>query len=105
MPMRLAKKAAAGTRSVQTQLIYNVDRFREHMKKVVDLGLHKQVYILAGVGSFKSSRMASFMATQVAGMDVPRSPDSSLLLSSDWVETRIWRVEDGQLLYVEKSTC
>ncbi len=25
------------------------------------------------------------------------SPDSSLLLSSDWVETRIWRVEDGQL--------
>jgi WD40 repeat protein len=33
------------------------------------------------------------------------SPDSSLLMSSDWVETRIWRVEDGQLLYVGKSTC
>ena len=33
------------------------------------------------------------------------SPDSSLLLSSDWVETRIWRVEDGQLMYVGKSTC
>jgi WD40 repeat protein len=33
------------------------------------------------------------------------SPDSSLLLSSDWVETRIWRVEDGQLLYVGKSSC
>ena len=28
------------------------------------------------------------------------SPDSSLLLTSDWVETRIWRVEDGQLLYI-----
>jgi methylenetetrahydrofolate reductase (NADPH) len=71
-PMRLAKKAAAGARFVQTQLIYNVDRFREYMKKVVDLGLHEQVYILAGVGPFKSSRMASFMATQVAGMDVPQ---------------------------------
>jgi WD40 repeat protein len=33
------------------------------------------------------------------------SPDSSLLLSSDWVETRIWRVEDGQLLYVGRSSC
>jgi WD40 repeat protein len=33
------------------------------------------------------------------------SPDSSLLLSSDWIETRIWRVEDGQLLYIGKSSC
>jgi WD40 repeat protein len=33
------------------------------------------------------------------------SPDSSLLLSSDWNETRIWRVEDGQLLYIGKSSC
>jgi WD40 repeat protein len=33
------------------------------------------------------------------------SPDSSLLLSSDWVETRIYRVEDGQLMYVGKSAC
>jgi len=33
------------------------------------------------------------------------SPDGSLLLSSDWIETRIWRVEDGQLLYIGKSAC
>jgi WD40 repeat protein len=33
------------------------------------------------------------------------SPDGSLLLSSDWVETRIWRVEDGQLLYIGKNSC
>ena len=33
------------------------------------------------------------------------SPDSSLLLSSDWNETRIYRVEDGQLMYVGKSAC
>jgi methylenetetrahydrofolate reductase (NADPH) len=72
-PMRLAKKVAAGARFVQTQLIYNVDRFREYMQQVGDLGLHEQVYILAGVGPFKSSRMASYMATQVAGMDVPQA--------------------------------
>jgi WD40 repeat protein len=33
------------------------------------------------------------------------SPDSSLLLSSDSVETRIWQVEVGQLLYIGKSAC
>jgi WD40 repeat protein len=32
------------------------------------------------------------------------SPDSSLLLSSDWVETRIWQVEDGQLMYIGRSS-
>lgn len=43
------------------------------MTKVVDLGLHEKVYILAGVGPFKSARMAGFMANNVAGMDVPQT--------------------------------
>jgi methylenetetrahydrofolate reductase (NADPH) len=72
-PYRLAKKVAAGARFVQTQLIYNVDRFRSYMSRVYELGLHEKVYILAGVGPFKSVRQASFMATKVAGMDVPQS--------------------------------
>ena len=70
-PMRLAKKVAAGARFIQTQLIYNVDRFRDYMTQVRDLGLHDQVYILAGVGPFKSARQAAFISTQVAGMEVP----------------------------------
>jgi methylenetetrahydrofolate reductase (NADPH) len=69
--MRLAKKVAAGARFVQTQLIYNVDRFRIFMTQVVDLGLHERVHIMAGVGPFKSARQATFMATRVAGMEVP----------------------------------
>ncbi|MBI5033556.1 MAG: methylenetetrahydrofolate reductase [Chloroflexi bacterium] len=72
-PMRLAKKIAAGARFVQTQLIYNVDRFREYMKRIRDLGLDKQVYVLAGIGPLKSAEQARYMATQVAGMDVPQS--------------------------------
>jgi methylenetetrahydrofolate reductase (NADPH) len=70
-PMRLAKKVAAGAQFVQTQLIFNVDRFRTFMAQVVDLGLHKRVHIMAGVGPFKSARQATFMATRVAGMEVP----------------------------------
>jgi len=72
-PFRLAKKVAAGARFVQTQLIYNVDRFRSYMKQVRDLGLHEQVYIFAGVGPLKSVRAAEFMATKVAGMDIPQT--------------------------------
>lgn len=72
-PLRLAKKVAAGARFVQTQLIYNVERFRAYMRRVVDLGLQEKVYILAGVGPLKSLQVAEYMATQVAGMDVPEA--------------------------------
>lgn len=70
-PLRLGKKVAAGARFVQTQLIYNVARFKTYMTRVADLGLHEQVYILAGVGPVKSAGQANFMATKVAGMEVP----------------------------------
>jgi len=72
-PFRLAKKVAAGARFIQTQLIYNVDRFRSYMGQVCDLGLHEQVYIFAGVGPLKSVRSAEFMASKVAGMDIPQA--------------------------------
>jgi methylenetetrahydrofolate reductase (NADPH) len=70
-PLRLSKKVAAGARFVQTQLIYNVERFKTYMARVADLGLHEQVYVLAGVGPVKSAGQANFMATKVAGMEVP----------------------------------
>jgi 5,10-methylenetetrahydrofolate reductase len=69
-PYRLAKKVAAGVDFIQTQLIYDIPRFREFMKKVVDLGLHENVYILAGVGPLKSSGMARYMRDKVPGMIV-----------------------------------
>jgi methylenetetrahydrofolate reductase (NADPH) len=72
-PFRLAKKVAAGAKFIQTQLIFNVDRFRSFMDRVRDLGLDEKVYILAGVGPLKSARQASHMATRVAGMEVPDS--------------------------------
>jgi len=55
---RLAKKIAAGVEFIQTQCIFNVDKFEEWMKGVRDRGLHEQVYILAGITPFKSVGMA-----------------------------------------------
>jgi len=68
---RLAKKAGAGVDFVQTQCIYNMDKFREWMKGVVDRGLHEKVKILAGVTPMKSVGMARYMSRSVPGMDVP----------------------------------
>lgn len=70
-PVRLAKKVAAGAQFIQTQLIYNLDRFRDYMREVVDLGLHERVAILAGIGPVKSLAGLEFMRNDVAGMDVP----------------------------------
>jgi len=69
-PYRLAKKVAAGAQFIQTQLIYDMDRFREYMKRVVDMGLHEKVAILAGVGPLKSSGAAKYMRDKVPGMIV-----------------------------------
>jgi methylenetetrahydrofolate reductase (NADPH) len=70
---RLAKKINAGVDFIQTQCIYNMDKFREFMKKVVDMGLHEKCYILAGVTPMKSVGMAQYMAKSVPGMDVPEA--------------------------------
>jgi methylenetetrahydrofolate reductase (NADPH) len=68
---RLAKKIAAGADFIQTQCIYNMERFREFMKQVVDMGLHEKCYILAGLTPMKTLGMARYMAKSVPGMDVP----------------------------------
>ena len=70
-PFRLKKKAEAGAQFIQTQMIFNVPRFKDFMKKVVDLGLHEKMYILAGVGPIKTAGAAKYMRDQVPGMDVP----------------------------------
>ena len=68
---RLAKKIAAGADFIQTQCIYNMNRFREFMKQANDMGLTEKIYILAGVTPMKSLGMARYMQKNVPGMDVP----------------------------------
>ncbi|KAA3659055.1 MAG: methylenetetrahydrofolate reductase [Chloroflexi bacterium] len=70
-PYRLAKKVKAGANFIQTQLVYDVPAFEKYMAKVRELGLHKQTYILAGVGPLKSPGMARYMKNKVPGILVP----------------------------------
>ena len=69
--IRLAKKIDAGVDFIQTQCIYNMDRFKEWMKMAREEGLTEKVHIMAGVTPLKSAGMANYMATKVAGMDIP----------------------------------
>ena len=69
--IRLAKKITAGADFIQTQIIYNVKKFKEWMTMVTDMGLHEKAFILAGVAPLKSAGMAKHMKYNVPGMDVP----------------------------------
>jgi methylenetetrahydrofolate reductase (NADPH) len=55
--IRLGKKVAAGADFIQTQCIYDMDRFKEWMKRVLDRGLHEKCHILAGVSPLNSERI------------------------------------------------
>ena len=68
---RLAKKANAGVDFIQTQCIYNIDKFKTWMEGVCARGLHEKVSILAGITPLKSAGMARYMKNKVPGMDVP----------------------------------
>ncbi|OQX24822.1 MAG: 5,10-methylenetetrahydrofolate reductase [Desulfobacteraceae bacterium IS3] len=68
---RLAKKINAGVDFIQTQCIYNMDKFREWIRRSNDMGLTEKAYILAGVTPLKSVGMAKYMQGKVPGMDVP----------------------------------
>lgn len=68
--VRMGKKIANGADFIQTQIIYNVDKFAEFMKMARDLGLTEKAYILAGVTPPKSLGMARYMKKFVPGMDV-----------------------------------
>ena len=71
-PRRLAKKIAAGADFIQTQIVFNVPKFREYIKRCGDMGLLDKVYLLAGVSPIRTLGAARYMASFVPGMDVPQ---------------------------------
>jgi len=68
---RLAKKVAAGAQFIQTQCIYNMDKFKLWLKLARERGLTDRVAILAGITPMKNVGMARYMKNRVPGIDVP----------------------------------
>ncbi len=71
-PYRLAKKIKAGADFIQTQLVYDMDAFKDFMAKICKMGIHKEAFILAGLGPLKSPMMAKYMRDNVPGILIPK---------------------------------
>jgi len=69
--IRLAKKINAGAQFIQTQCIYNMERFKKWIKLAREEGLTEKVFILGGVTPLRSAGMAKYMNKKVAGIEVP----------------------------------
>lgn len=72
-PLRLAKKIAAGAQFVQSQYCYDVPMLTEYMKRVRDLGLIENCFILVGVGPLASAKTARWIRSNVPGVHIPDS--------------------------------
>ena len=70
--IRLQKKIRAGAQFIQTQAIYDVDRFEQWMENVRRLDLHKKAFLLAGILVNKSLKSIQ-MTREVPGMQVPEA--------------------------------
>ena len=68
---RLEKKINAGAEFIQTQCIFDLERFAKFMEICVARGLHERAYILAGVTPLKGWRAAKYMNDCVPGISVP----------------------------------
>jgi methylenetetrahydrofolate reductase (NADPH) len=71
--MRLAKKIEAGAQFIQTQYCFDVERLKQFMARVCDMGLHQKAYILVGVGPLASARAAEWIRQHVPGVHIPDS--------------------------------
>jgi len=69
--VRLSKKVKAGADFIQTQAVFDVEKFHRWMKMVREWELDRKVHILAGVIPVKSVGMARYMRDYVSGVSVP----------------------------------
>jgi 5,10-methylenetetrahydrofolate reductase len=64
---KMEKKIEAGAKFIQTQAVYEPDKFAKFMRRVEGFG----VPVMAGIIPLKSVGMARFMNANVAGVCVP----------------------------------
>lgn len=81
--VRLQKKVNAGVDFIQTQCVYDMDRFADWMGQVRARGLHEKCKILAGVTPLKSVGMAQYMRERIAGVVIPEYYTQRLAKAKD----------------------
>ena len=82
---RLEKKIQSGSEFIQTQIIFDIERFKQWLADARTAGLHHQSFILAGTMVIRSAQSARFLRDHLPGSRVP-----------DWVIERMDRAEDAE---------
>ncbi len=83
--IKMEKKVRAGASFIQTQGIFDAERFAAFMNQAKDLG----VPIIAGIILLKSAGMARFMNENVAGVHVPDPLIEAMANAEDRVKKSI----------------
>lgn len=86
---RLAKKIRAGAEFIQTQVIYDTEKFKKFMQRAYDEGLTEKAYILAGIIPPKSLRMIEYIKERLPGSCVPEVLVKRMRQTRDQVEEGI----------------
>jgi len=84
---RLEKKINAGVDFIQTQSVFDLDRFNIWMDEVRSRGLDKKVHILAGITPLKSLKMTERMKFHVPGVDIPDRLYDKMKKTDDYKKT------------------
>ncbi|MBK9715351.1 MAG: methylenetetrahydrofolate reductase [Kouleothrix sp.] len=82
---RLERKIQSGAEFIQTQIIFDIERFRQWMADARAAGLHQQAHILGGVMVIRSAKSAHFLRDHLPGSRVP-----------DWVLERMDRADNPE---------
>ncbi len=68
--IKLGKKISQGARFIQTQAVFDIDRFSGFLDNINDTGFNKS-RIIAGIIPLKSEKSARFLNKNIAGIKVP----------------------------------
>jgi methylenetetrahydrofolate reductase (NADPH) len=71
--LRLEKKIYAGASFIQTQCIYDIQRFKTWLQRVKDMGLSEKAYFIPGLMPLKSHRVARYMQENIPGIEIPEA--------------------------------
>lgn len=67
---RLRQKAAAGADFIQTQLVFDIEQFGDFMNRFREAGLHKELFLLAGIPVIISKKALGFVP-KIPGVHLP----------------------------------
>lgn len=80
--IKLKKKIKMGAKFIQTQAVFDIDKFSDFMDMVNDIG-SKQIRVIGGVIPLKSEKSMHFLNKNIAGIRIPDSVIKEMQASRD----------------------